>query len=421
MGSPARNGCSAIGGLVLALASASGCAGLPSPVRKTPAATPIANPSDRPIALKFPRYGPLFVQFGDKTVAYVATWSNGNAATVWRTPYPVRDFQVYTNEVCVLTEAGEAGCLPSEETLRPLSPVLVEPTATSLALGPSFEVCVTLPDGTVRCSLAEARLENRDFAQRLYARAGAVKRILSGTPCVITLDDRLVCGGGGRDETDPKLVLEGIEDASLVASGGWTVSGCVLKKDHTVACWGSNRNGEVGIGRRSWTEALHVVPSLTDVARVSYAPGKACAIRRDGALFCWGADFGADGLRAGAAVPRCEVKRTKVTVEPCPKTDGDNPCERARYDARRSGENLEERVEVLRDPHEQCIAPGEPAYASSPTRISLVPNALDVATGDRHAFYLRADGIMIGVGESADYTENAISPVPNDPRVTKKP
>ncbi len=66
---------------------------------------------------------------------------------------------------------------------------------------------------------------------------------------------------------------------------------CALGADGVVRCWGDNLKGQLGRGVISETETPAAVTASTglDIARVVAAGARhACAIRGDGAVFCWG-------------------------------------------------------------------------------------------------------------------------------------
>jgi alpha-tubulin suppressor-like RCC1 family protein len=105
----------------------------------------------------------------------------------------------------------------------------------------------------------------------------------------------------GRCSPEPGLV-EGLHEVKQLALG--TDHACALRADGTVWCWGSNWQGELGVGAgphagvavcRDDTECARapvLVPGLR--ARTIAAGGAVtCAVRDDGRLVCWGdATFG---------------------------------------------------------------------------------------------------------------------------------
>ncbi|WP_437683953.1 hypothetical protein [Sorangium sp. So ce131] len=83
--------------------------------------------------------------------------------------------------------------------------------------------------------------------------------------------------------------LRGSKLLALVHQGG-----CALGEDGRVRCWGLNSCNQLGqpspldSGVRTSERALEV-PGLRDVVSLSAGPQRACAVTRDGRLVCWGA------------------------------------------------------------------------------------------------------------------------------------
>jgi alpha-tubulin suppressor-like RCC1 family protein len=72
----------------------------------------------------------------------------------------------------------------------------------------------------------------------------------------------------------------------LAPGGAYT---CALTEQGGVSCWGSNEAGQLGdpsLG--TGLAGVHEVPGLTEVVELSAGPGHACAVRKDGSLWCWG-------------------------------------------------------------------------------------------------------------------------------------
>lgn len=83
---------------------------------------------------------------------------------------------------------------------------------------------------------------------------------------------------------------------SVVALG--TGHGCALLADATVACWGFNRSGQVGVSPEESQQdgsggAFVMVPTrvegLRDVAQIAAGHQTSCAVTRGGEVLCWGA------------------------------------------------------------------------------------------------------------------------------------
>jgi alpha-tubulin suppressor-like RCC1 family protein len=82
--------------------------------------------------------------------------------------------------------------------------------------------------------------------------------------------------------------VKGLTDAIALASGhGHT---CALRAGGTVACWGYNGHGELGIGVVGDRAVAVAVGTLTNVVSVTAGGYHNCAITTSGALYCWGSN-----------------------------------------------------------------------------------------------------------------------------------
>lgn len=89
----------------------------------------------------------------------------------------------------------------------------------------------------------------------------------------------------------PALDLGAGRTATAVATGGFFA--CALLDDSTVKCWGSNSNGQLGLG--STTGRLNPSPTVdlgSGLAAVELAAGRqhVCARLNNGGVKCWGAN-----------------------------------------------------------------------------------------------------------------------------------
>ncbi len=73
---------------------------------------------------------------------------------------------------------------------------------------------------------------------------------------------------------------------------GGTSHGCARLADGTVQCWGLNSVGQLGSGAVSTTARLvpGAVPGLSGVRSIAVGSGHSCAVRGDGSVVCWGAN-----------------------------------------------------------------------------------------------------------------------------------
>ena len=88
----------------------------------------------------------------------------------------------------------------------------------------------------------------------------------------------------------------------ITAGSGFS---CALRRDGAAFCWGSNDDGELGTGTRGSSLAPVPVSTQLKFASVSAGSSFACGLTTVGAAYCWG---NADGS-GGGAVPGNEIER----------------------------------------------------------------------------------------------------------------
>jgi alpha-tubulin suppressor-like RCC1 family protein len=114
--------------------------------------------------------------------------------------------------------------------------------------------------------------------------------------CVITKEKTIKCWGmndagqlGTKPDVQPHkkpVAVAGITNAAHVVAG--EASTCVILTDASVRCWGSNGQGELGLGKASPDERPSKVAELSNVDGLCLASAHACALTKDGKLLCWG-------------------------------------------------------------------------------------------------------------------------------------
>ncbi len=82
---------------------------------------------------------------------------------------------------------------------------------------------------------------------------------------------------------------EGCGEGELVDLSMAIGGGCLVLREGGVCCWGSNANGELGLGAAErGFEGPTRVPSLANVRAVASAYQSRCALLADGTVRCWG-------------------------------------------------------------------------------------------------------------------------------------
>jgi hypothetical protein len=101
------------------------------------------------------------------------------------------------------------------------------------------------------------------------------------------------------------------------AASSGDLGGCALATTKEVYCWGVNSVGELGngaidaFGGQYWTERALARISSSDQFRSVHGAGRQrCAIRIDGAAFCWGAGVGSSPTRIGANLSWTTIAET---------------------------------------------------------------------------------------------------------------
>jgi len=132
--------------------------------------------------------------------------------------------------------------------------------------------------------------------------------------CVITKAKTVQCWGmndAGQLGIKPDMeahkkpvTVPGVSGAERIAAG--EASTCALLRDGAVRCWGSNGEGELGLGKRSPDERPARVSALSDVEQLCLASAHGCALTKQNKLLCWGSNaFGqlGDGTKERRPAP----------------------------------------------------------------------------------------------------------------------
>ena len=144
--------------------------------------------------------------------------------------------------------------------------------------------------------LADARTTND-----MNDAGGAVRRIYAGgeSTCTLEASGDVWCWGygdlldDGLDTGVPtKMVAPPFVDLDVNDAGA-----CGITAQHTLYCWGTNRDGALGLGTTGIIATPTLVPGESSVAKVTVGRSNACVIRLDGSVACSGL-----GIRLGDGI-----------------------------------------------------------------------------------------------------------------------
>jgi alpha-tubulin suppressor-like RCC1 family protein len=225
---------------------------------------------------------------------------------------------------CALLPGGKVDCWGDDFGQQlghvglTLSPTPVEvpgvSRATMLSVGISDTDCVLIANGTVTCwganntgAVGNGQLGGTaGYFSTLPGPVVGVREAIAvsvgnGHACALIAGGSIRCwgtnasgqlGDGTTSMNSPvPVTVSGIINAVAVSAGIDLT--CALLSDATVACWGDNTHGELGIGATTPTSSATPVkvPGLSGVTAVSAGNQYACAVLSGGTAKCWGSNM----------------------------------------------------------------------------------------------------------------------------------
>lgn len=191
-----------------------------------------------------------------------------------------------------------------------------------LELGPAH-ACLRQLSGAVRCwgNNADGRVGDGTFESRQQPVPVGVSSAVDVAlghrhSCALAADGKVSCWGddanGALGHGEPEDAgsqaregvqrVSGLDDAIDVASGD--AFSCVARRSGAVACWGRNDLGQLGDGSKEPSRPFPgPVPNLDDGIAVAAGAAQACAVRKTGAVVCWGINDKGQLGRAAAPTP----------------------------------------------------------------------------------------------------------------------
>lgn len=233
------------------------------------------------------------------------------------------------------------------------------------------------------------------------ATAAAVVTIVTGLyhSCVLDAASAVFCWGGNQfgqlGDGKPTVAqptpvhVSGLSDAVVIGAGN--IFTCALRKTGAVVCWGDNFFGQIGDGTNVDRDVPTPVSGLVDATKIAIGGGHACAIRAGGAVECWGDDYygqlgdGATGVERRtpvvAAAPADVVELAVGVRHTCAlRATGEVAC----WGGNSSGQ----------------LGDGTVVDRPSPTQVVGITDAVEVSAGYLHTCARRATGAVMCWGRN---------------------
>jgi alpha-tubulin suppressor-like RCC1 family protein len=201
-------------------------------------------------------------------------------------------------------------------------------------------------------------------------------------------------GNGQKQQRPTPVAVSNLTDAVAISAG--ESHACAVKRGGKVVCWGDGVNGQLGNGDQLERTTPTAVLSLDGIALIASASRSTCAAQAGGAVFCWGANE-IGQLGSGAANPTPNPSPTVVNgLEAIALSAGDNHA----CAVRRGGA-----VACWGAGFQGQIGDGQPRADAttptpSPTAASGVTNAIGVGTGGNHSCAPTQAGLILCWGEN---------------------
>jgi hypothetical protein len=219
-------------------------------------------------------------------------------ATVVPLPAPAVELHASEHQTCARLENQAVFCWGAVAGTPdvPPTPIGWFPEASGIALSEAA-LCAHTPAGLLRCSFA-GRPPLSPVGAEVVVRQVVLARhrgcALEDSGRVFCFSSKAPSGAGGSDPPSPWAEpVRDLDDATRLAAG--TAHFCALRRSGAVACWGDNRYGQLGDRSRTGSAAPRPVHALADAITIAAGGDRSCA-RRPTKFVCWGADLLNDAL-----------------------------------------------------------------------------------------------------------------------------
>jgi alpha-tubulin suppressor-like RCC1 family protein len=183
------------------------------------------------------------------------------------------------------------------------TPVPIMASGVSSVAAESYHTCAIKQDGSLWCwgyngfgQLGDGTYISQNTPVPIMASGVSSVAAESYHTCAIKQDGSLWCWGAnwygqlgdgtytGRNTPGPGPIMA--SGVSSVAAGSYHT--CAIKQDGSLWCWGANWYGQLGNGTQ--VQKTTPYPVITPAGALSISVGRShsCAIKTDGLLWCWG-------------------------------------------------------------------------------------------------------------------------------------
>ena len=185
------------------------------------------------------------------------------------------------------------------------SPVQVNISdVTAIATG-GAHTCAVVDAGAVECwgfnndgQLGNGNTSNSAVPVPVTGLTGAVS-VATGDvhSCALLGDGSVKCwgsniygqlGDGTKTNRSTPVTVNGITTAIAIGISGAVGHTCALLANHTVRCWGSNSNGQLGNGTHADSTSPVTVNGITTAVGITAGWKQSCAVLANGTVQCWG-------------------------------------------------------------------------------------------------------------------------------------
>ncbi|MFO0627463.1 MAG: hypothetical protein U0325_17780 [Polyangiales bacterium] len=291
-------------------------------------------------------------------------------------------------------------------------------SAVALAVGPQH-VCVALALGSVVCFGRRSGFQrgpDENVGPTVVPGASDVRALSANAG--LRADGRVLVWGSGERGTRGDGTFRATAGAVLVpgvtarrlADGDSAGHVCVIAEGGAAQCWGDDEGGQLarGGGLQRWPLPVLEAPEegggavLSGVVDVLHSSTAACALRRDGTVWCWGGqDHGTLGNGVRAAVPPWRLTPSMVLgLSDVTALPSGGSTLNATFGALLRDRSL--RTWGIGSRGE--LGDGATINRASPTRVARVTDATRLIVGIQHLCAVRADETLAcwGAGGSGE-------------------